>query len=312
MELAWTRVYNAPADTAVFNIAVSPDGTKVSVDLLWGPVCIVDIASGARTTVPIPGDTHASVIAWHPDGTHIAAALTSGVVVLFDCATQEMCKLPDSFWGVVLAWTSDGTTLATANDEKIITMQPLAKPGDTREYPHMRAVTDPRALVWSPSGKSIAMACPDGLYILEDLDAKRPRSVWAPMPGILGSLAWDATKQTLAGVSYRSGDRVSLVVCDTQEHYTVRNVPGYTEGNAMAWDCRGTPLAAVTDGYDGHSVYNMHTGVKLAHAALPERGILPRRAAWSRDGSTLAIGGPEYEGVYVCRLPPTISALGET
>ncbi|GAB4579201.1 MAG: hypothetical protein Fur0022_19390 [Anaerolineales bacterium] len=156
------------------NFAWSSDGTMLAAGNFRGFVCIFTLATGEILYEWQPGRDITS-IAWAPDGKTLAAGGTApdsdvGLVWLWDIPTGQAVNVLEAHSARVthLAWSPDGTKLLSAGDDlalnlwDVTTLELPPAPAEREEmvFPPLtgqtltaEALTDVRALAWSPDGR---------------------------------------------------------------------------------------------------------------------------------------------------------------
>lgn len=213
---------------------VSPDGTKIAfAGGYYGPEVTLDIftipvAGGLPTPLKVPRSAEARFPCWSPDGKTIAFVATERIgeqeirmhIATVPASGGEMKRITsetdDVLWSTV-AWSPDGRRIAYFAADWTLRVIP-AGGGTSRTI--VRMGRDPNAprlglaalsqfeMAWSPSGKEIAYAQPDGLWIVA-ADGGEPRSVSTGLSGIraVTKIDWSPDGKTIAFTGMSGGNR---------------------------------------------------------------------------------------------------------
>jgi WD40 repeat protein len=131
--------------------------------------------SGAPMVMLPHGTAAVTAVAWSPDGKLVATGGADGTVILWDAATFKEARRVRFGTGVVhgLAFAPDGRKLAAAvafeegrNPHRVVLLDPVTgeRVEELTAFPH----TPPRAVAFSPDGKTLVVGC-------GALPADRPR-----------------------------------------------------------------------------------------------------------------------------------------
>jgi WD40 repeat protein len=149
----------------VFAVAIAPDGTYFATGGDDRTVRIWDAATGAERRTMAGHTDRVNSVAVSPDGAWLATAGSDRTVRIWDVATgTERRKLIGHTDRVnSVAVSPDGTWLATAGSDRTIR---IWKPDSDSACALTRLEQTAHACVWSPMGRSLAVAGAGGLYRL--------------------------------------------------------------------------------------------------------------------------------------------------
>lgn len=160
-ELGVLRTESATPDALAF----SPDGDRLAVAAPDAPVEIWDVESGEQVAT-LEADPQGQV-AWSPDGQLLAtdtnAADDTATVTLWDATSfEEAGTYPEPVQADGLAFSPDSATLAMSQkDDADLLLWPIGG-GATRVLEGHEE--SPRAVIWSPDGRSLySVAASDGV-----------------------------------------------------------------------------------------------------------------------------------------------------
>jgi WD40-like Beta Propeller Repeat len=135
-----------------FGFAWSPDGKRIAYGDEDDPARIqmVDVASGASTTLGSASFERAFDLAWSPDGTKIA--FDGDGLELIEVATGQVTKLTDKLDAFMPAWSPDSTRIAFIRDGGLFTIGRDGR-GERRLATVGDLLGDGSAASWSRDGK---------------------------------------------------------------------------------------------------------------------------------------------------------------
>lgn len=260
-------------------LAWSPDGNRLAVAAVSGPVHVFD-AKGASVR-ELPGHGFGTVaLDWHPSGQVLATAGQDGSARLWDPTTgAERAKLAGgAAWVEHLAWNRDGSILATAAGKKVRFWD--AAGTQLREFAgHASTVA---ALAWEPRGNRLAVAAYGGVSLYEpSQDAPVRKLEWKGSPL---ALAWSSTGAYLA-----HGNQDATVHFWPLAEESPLQMSGYpTKVRELSWDASGRYLA--TGGGDRVCVWDCGgAGPAGTKPQMFEDDDSPLAAvAWQRRGFLIA------------------------
>ena len=206
------RDLSPPSEDAFGGIAVSPDGTRIVVDLVgcclvlmngngsgrlrvgdsagsaaWAPdgkhfayidqsgagnVHVVSATGGTRRTLRVTADSHAGLV-WSRDGSQLAFITETGVGVVAASGGPVTGPTAMATADSVVGWSPDGTKIAFLTKKRALYVASVAGGAPTRVGP----VQDPdSAPVWSPDGRRFLMTTgePTQIHVV-DVDGTHDR-----------------------------------------------------------------------------------------------------------------------------------------
>ena len=150
--------------STVESIAFSPDGRGLATagGRDDGSICLWDLQTGSRRTLPEDGPCHTVAIAFSPDGTLLASAgFPEHHVRLWDVKTGRVCRVFSGHTRPVtsVAFSPDGSLLATAGNDGTLGLWTVAT-GQRRVSLDGQAVW-PHTVAFSADGRTVALATGD-------------------------------------------------------------------------------------------------------------------------------------------------------
>jgi WD40 repeat protein len=177
-----------PSTFAVFDMALSPDGTQVALAVMGkdkdSSIQILDATSGSSLQT-IPLDATPVKIAWSPDNLNLASATEDGRTTLWNTASgkgREFPALPHDSgqWIVALDFSPDGRWLAGAGGDRVVRVWSVV---DAREQKRICGHSDHiMAVRFTPDSQRLASSSMDGTALLWSLDARDRASACASKP----------------------------------------------------------------------------------------------------------------------------------
>jgi WD40 repeat protein len=318
------------------DVCFSPTGDRIATVYRLRDIRIFDAATGnvvktieSEPATQSPNEGNVALpsngmrrLAWSPNGAWIASGWTNGSIVVWDVATGRMSGEPRSTYsGEVreLAWHRDNERLAFLTDQ--IRVWNLSTRADTYVSGYARR---PLTIAWHPSGDFLAAAGSDGFTRIWDFrDASgtqnSDQSALRRLTQFSTTLAWNADGTQIA-VGGRDG-KIRVWRFESPQAASKRSRTNLD-------------IASVAMTTDGRSITTLHadgtlrfwdftTGKRQAlwrierdrRLSMPDTGASrprPKQAAWSPDGSRIAIvlGEGDESGVQL-RDAKTGRLLGE-
>lgn len=282
----------------VYSIAWSPDGSRIVTSGQDGQVLIWDAINGQfRRSLGKPEGVITAAV-WSPTGDRVAAALKeSGVVIWAVESGVEMTRIPVSasyVWDI--AWAPDDERLATADESGAIQVWNVATSKNlfTLRGHEGRAVS----VAWSEDGRHLLSGAKDSTAY-----------IWKATPGTEAVTLAEPTNQ-IGGADWTSDGRRLLTAGGTWfelglldgfvrewEASSGREVRTFAPAQdalyqvAIAPDGRRffTRQDPGIDGKDLVFVWDFTTGAIINQFAVVDRPAFVRDAAWSPDGSRIAV-----------------------
>jgi eukaryotic-like serine/threonine-protein kinase len=156
----------ADAEAALYNLAVSADGSRVAYSPALpffnrpGPIGVWDVERDERLTLATLQD--ASSLAISPDGTWVASGHYSGDLRFYRLGTPEIIGPISAHRGMIhgLVFSPDGTTLATGGSDQLIH---LYRTGTSNRLQTLRGhESEVHSVVFSRDGQTLVSGSKDG------------------------------------------------------------------------------------------------------------------------------------------------------
>jgi hypothetical protein len=142
--------------TAVWAVALSPDGTLAATAGYDGLIKIWDVAARAAKHDLVKHKGWVRSLAFSPDGTRLASAGEDGTVVIWDTATAAEVKSVAAHAGAAtcVAFSPDGATLVSGGSDKVVK---LWDPASGAEKAKLEGHGDALwAVAYAPDGATLA------------------------------------------------------------------------------------------------------------------------------------------------------------
>jgi eukaryotic-like serine/threonine-protein kinase len=250
----------------------------------------------SRIELPALGDDVVDV-AISPDG-QLLAALNLDAIGLWDIRTKELewtWKLAISDPRVIVGFSIQGDRLLLIDREFTVSVLDtlsgqIRNTWSARGTHPMASRFDKRSISFHPESHTLVLGHV-GVASVWDVDSQRCRgdlsghSIWHVEP----AMSWDGRVIATLG---EDGDRqVRLWNATTLELVRTLDTPPHPIYTA-AFSPNGRRIAIGLYRFGAAGIYDVATGIQLI--ALPPLGTgIAQRIAWSPDGTTLAIQGPE-------------------
>ncbi|AMV27958.1 translocation protein TolB [Gemmata sp. SH-PL17] len=229
-------VWQAAAADHVIGLAWAPDGARLAVAAVSGPITVFDAATGKPAHELKGHNFGTAALAWQPTGNLLASVGQDGKVRVWDAAAGSEVKTLDAgaSWAEKVSWHPSGQWFATAAGKKtkvwtaagelVRELPPQAgtvmdlnwRPGTTHltllaygsattydplaNADPLRVLAwkgSPLAMAWSPDGKILAHGNQDSTVHFWYYDASRDLQMWGYKTKVR-ELAWDYTSRYLA------------------------------------------------------------------------------------------------------------------
>jgi WD40 repeat protein len=154
-----------PAD-----LAFSPDGRRLAVGVLSGPLTVLDSATGEVVDERSTDGVGTLAVAWSQDGATLYAAGTDGVVRFLEpasLAVRTEIPVSDSYWLADIVAVPHSTLLAVASSGGPVTLVDTATRARAGA-PLAAGTSEINALAASPQGDRLAAVSSDGNLHLWD------------------------------------------------------------------------------------------------------------------------------------------------
>jgi WD40 repeat protein len=271
-------------ERAVRHVAFLPDGktvASVGADglLLW---TVGTDERPRRVAEPARWD---NALAISPDGACVALLNQKGAVEVRDTASGKLQREITTPSGMIcLALAPDGKALAFGTDRGAQLLAPAAE--DPRRLgADMGSAT---AVAFSPDGKLVATAQPDGLHLWDVKRGEHLRKLSRGPDPWVGYLAFDPEGHTLAAAAVRFGNAVALYDVGTGRE--LRRCRRSGAGFQSLTFARGGRLVVVCDG-DGLTLWETASGAEVLH--LTGHAAAANVVAASPDGNRLVTGSAD-------------------
>ncbi len=182
----------------------SPDGEKLAVgwqnnDWSVAQLVVYNAANWqSLAEMYLQNTLRILTLRWSPDGRYLAAGCDLQVFV-FDVAKKEIIEEQSEFAASVksVAWSPDGTRLIAGSDLAYgVRMWRLGERRSTIRL-FTRDASAAAAVAWAPDGKQIASAHSNGVFVLWDVDSKKPKHIVEAHNAVL-ALAYSPDGKRLA------------------------------------------------------------------------------------------------------------------
>jgi WD40 repeat protein len=275
--------WEARLEGQIVGLSWSPDGARLAVASIEGPLAIFSAADGALLH-HLPGHAGGTLaLAWSPAGRPLASAGQNGQVRLWDPETgAELAALAGGApWVEHLAWSKDGSLLASAAGREVRVWETSG--ALRRAFPdHASTVS---ALAWRPAGTELSSACYGGVQLFRVGQATPVRTyAWK---GSILCLAWSPT-----GAHVATGNQDQSVHLWQAATGRDLQMTGYAvKVRELAWVAGGQLLA--TGGGVEVTLWDMRGRGPAGSTplVLAGHGDLLTGLAAQRDGSLLASAG---------------------
>ncbi len=239
----------------VIGLCWSPDGARLAVAAVSGPIAIFDADTG-KVLHQLTGHGFGTAeVAWQPEGNLLASVGQDSKVRLWDASTGQEVQALDAGanWSERLAWHPSGQLLATAAGKKAKVWSVAAGRGElVRELPAQAGTV--MDLKWRPGTNLLALLAYGAATTYDPLRGAEPAKVlawkgsplamaWSPDGLILAHGNQDATvhfwyydpARELQMSGYRT--KVRELAWDFTSRYLA------TGGSPVVcvWDCQGGP-----------------------------------------------------------------------
>jgi WD40 repeat protein len=308
---AWiyrTRWRNLPMANAVWDVAISRDGTKTAFATLRS-IQIVDTRTG-KPVVPMLGGHvgWVSGIAFSPDGRTLVSGGPDDVVRVWSLANDRAPEVSLPAPGAVRALAFSphgGRTLATAGDDKEIQLWDVA----TRRAvgPPLKGHTDRvNSVAWSPNGDLLASASADKTIRLWDVGKRTTIAVLRGHTASVKSVAFSRDGHTLAS----GGEDFAVRLWDVAARRPIALLKGHTNWvNSVAF----SPVGSILASGSGDKTVRLWDVSTYRQIGAPLEGHTQGIAtvAFSPDGGIIASGGDTTVRLWDAHahrpLPPELS-----
>ncbi|MET0234125.1 MAG: helix-turn-helix domain-containing protein [Kibdelosporangium sp.] len=294
-------------DTWLRALGVSPDGKSLATGgddkrlVLWD--------TAARTPVATLGQHDDTIreIVFSPDSQMIATAGNDATVRLWDVRQRTPLAILTGHTGQVttVAFSPDGRTLASTGTDKTVQLWDVASRNRVAVLNEHKEA--PRALDFSPDGTTLVSAGGDKVLMLWDV-ASRTRI--ATLTGHAEE-AVIAVKFSPDGRTIASGGNDQVVrLWDTASRSLRANLSGHQSSIYTLAFSPTSPHVLASAGEDGKIL--LWDDIQSPMTSTPGSPVFS--LAYSRDGRTLAAGGPGNTTLWdvPSRTPRRVVSFGET
>ncbi len=272
---------------AVWNVAYSPDGTRIATSSQDGTAKVWDAMTG-KELLTLRGHTDSvNGIAYSPDGKYLATASDDGTGKLWDASTGKELLTLSGHKGTVLrvAFSPDGTRVATTSWDKTAKIWDVST---GKELLTLLGHTAPvRGVAFSPDGTRLATISADNtVKVWNTANGKELLTLPTTVP-LKGGVAFSPDGTRLA-----ASNALGAKVWDATSGRELLNFSGHTgEVFNIAYSADGTRVATCsTDGTA--KVWDAATGTELLTLAGHNSRI--DGIAFSPDGTHLATSSEDY------------------
>jgi len=237
---------NLPANQkAIFDVAFSPDGTRVATAGEDKTATLWDVKTGNPIGTPMLHESSVTCVAFSPDGTRLATGSADDTVRLWDATTGESLGEPMQHDGNVLSvcFSPDGTRIATCSLDKTARLWTLAgcPVGESILVQHQKRVN---SVAYSPDGTRVVTASLDNTARLWDATSGAPLGKPMQHKNNIVSVCFSPDGNQLATGSWDRNARLwdantGTIVGDPIQHSDVVNSLAFSpDGKVLATACK--------------------------------------------------------------------------
>ncbi|MEP2655755.1 MAG: trypsin-like peptidase domain-containing protein [Sedimentitalea sp.] len=292
----------------VYDLAFSPDGTRIATASGDGTVLILNVQTGEEIARIKHGDK-VTAVAFSPDGTRIATTSGDNAAHIFNAYNgEEIARFDHGDMVTAVAFSPDGTRLATASlDNTALILN--AQTGE--EIARIKHGDKVHAVAFSPDGTRLATAS-GSLFFDEStvriLNAQtREEIARIKYEGMVTAVAFspDGTRlATASGSLFSSEGTVRILNARTREE--IARITYASSVNPIVFSPDGKRLA-IGSGDNTTRILNAQTGQEIARI---EHGGSVTAVAFSPDGTRIATASGDnaahifnaYNGEEIARI----------
>ncbi|MEP3083326.1 MAG: PQQ-binding-like beta-propeller repeat protein [Sedimentitalea sp.] len=276
----------------VYDLAFSPDGTRIATASGDGTVLILNVQTGEEIARIKHGDK-VTAVAFSPDGTRIATTSGDNAAHIFNAYNgEEIARFDHGDMVTAVAFSPDGTRLATASlDNTALILN--AQTGE--EIARIKHGDKVHAVAFSPDGTRLATAS-GSLFFDEStvriLNAQtREEIARIKYEGMVTAVAFspDGTRlATASGSLFSSEGTVRILNARTREE--IARITYASSVNPIVFSPDGKRLA-IGSGDNTTRILNAQTGQEIARI---EHGGSVTAVAFSPDGTRIATASGNF------------------
>jgi WD40 repeat protein len=276
----------------VYDLAFSPDSTRLASAGQDRSVRLWDVATGTQVAQMDGHTDRVTVVAWSPTGNILASGGADGSLRLWDTGSGDALAVLAGHQGGIeaLTWGGDGGSLYSAGGDgtlrKWVAFGGWSESGQEDFEGLSGPVLD---MALSPDGSRLVGVGLDGRVWSWDAVTGALLATTAENPDVFfEAVAWNPRKEQLA-IAYRDyGGNGGVTLLDAMTLDWQANLGPEGGARQLAWSFDGLELAAA--GWDDDlTLWNATSGAQVAHQ--PEHTGPVEALAWSPDGALLAASG---------------------
>jgi WD40 repeat protein len=218
-------------------------------------VALLDVASGALTSLKGGHSDLAEALAWSPDGQRLATASQDKTAVIWDAASRQVAKkLEHPCVVVAVAWSRNGKWLATRGSDQQIRIWDVGEGKLEHTFEPLHAAFSGRGLTWNVDDSQLAAGLADGSVLLVHVPSGERGQPVLTLPDKIVDAQWSPDGAALLASSTDGAARVFFPHSGQQLDLAARFSAQDLTGAYWHPDSRrvllGCSYATVQQGYD--------------------------------------------------------------